>query len=57
MLFRSTGGGVRDVVDLESEAGRGAAAVLVASALHDGRLSAADVQPFSRGWPEAEAGE
>lgn len=52
-----TGGGVRDVVDLEREARRGAAAVLVASALHDGRLSAADVQPFSRGWPEAEAGE
>lgn len=50
-----TGGGVRNVLDLEQEARRGVAAVLVASALHDGRLTAADVFPFSRGWPEADA--
>lgn len=49
-----TGGGVRNVVDLEQEARRGVTAVLVASALHDGRLTAADVFPFSQGWPAVE---
>ena len=49
-----TGGGVRNVADLELEARRGVAAVLVASALHDGRLTAADVLPYSQGWPAAE---
>lgn len=48
-----TGGGVRNVADLEHEAHRGVAAVLVASALHDGRLTAADVFPYSQGWPAA----
>lgn len=50
-----TGGGVRNVEDLNREVRRGVAAVLVASALHDGRLSAADLLPFSRGWPAVEA--
>jgi len=51
-----TGGGVRNVVDLQREARRGVAGVLVASALHDGRLTAADVFPFSQGWPAAKTG-
>jgi phosphoribosylformimino-5-aminoimidazole carboxamide ribotide isomerase len=51
-----TGGGVRNVGDLEREARRGVAAVLVASALHDGRLTPADVFPFSQGWPATAIG-
>lgn len=46
-----TGGGVRNVDDLEREARLGVAAVLVASALHDGQLRAAEVFPFTQGWP------
>jgi phosphoribosylformimino-5-aminoimidazole carboxamide ribotide isomerase len=38
-----TGGGVRDVADLELLAGGGVDAVLVASALHDGRIGRADI--------------
>jgi phosphoribosylformimino-5-aminoimidazole carboxamide ribotide isomerase len=40
------GGGVRDVADLERLRACGVAALLVASALHDGRLARADVQRF-----------
>jgi phosphoribosylformimino-5-aminoimidazole carboxamide ribotide isomerase len=40
-------GGVRDAVDLEALRRAGAAGVLVASALHDGRLSPADLAKFS----------
>lgn len=40
------GGGVRTVDDLYSLAAAGCDAALVASALHDGRLTAADLQPF-----------
>jgi phosphoribosylformimino-5-aminoimidazole carboxamide ribotide isomerase len=38
-----TGGGVRNVGDLRQLVASGCDAVLVASALHDGRLSAADL--------------
>jgi phosphoribosylformimino-5-aminoimidazole carboxamide ribotide isomerase len=38
-----TGGGVRNVGDLRHLAASGCDAVLVASALHDGRLTAADL--------------
>ncbi len=38
-----TGGGVRSVADLESLARIGVAGVLVASALHNGQLTAADI--------------
>lgn len=40
-------GGVRDVTDLESLAEAGAAGVLVASALHDGRLGPDDLSRFA----------
>jgi phosphoribosylformimino-5-aminoimidazole carboxamide ribotide isomerase len=40
-------GGVRDAADLEALRRAGAAGVLVASALHDGRLSPADLAGFS----------
>jgi HisA/HisF family protein len=40
-------GGVRDAADLEALRRAGAAGVLVASALHDGRLSPADLAKFS----------
>jgi phosphoribosylformimino-5-aminoimidazole carboxamide ribotide isomerase len=40
-------GGVRDAADLEALRRVGAAGVLVASALHDGRLSPADLAKFS----------
>jgi phosphoribosylformimino-5-aminoimidazole carboxamide ribotide isomerase len=39
-------GGVRDAADLHRLAEIGAAGALVATALHDGRLSAADLAPF-----------
>src|SRR5690606_17455443 len=39
-------GGVRDRADLLALAEAGAAGVLVASALHDGRLTAADLEAF-----------
>ncbi len=39
-------GGVRDAADLETLAAAGAAGVLVASALHDGRLDAAALRPY-----------
>jgi len=51
LLRLVTGGGVRDVTDLEREARRGVAAVLVASALHDGRLRPGEIFPFTHGWP------
>jgi phosphoribosylformimino-5-aminoimidazole carboxamide ribotide isomerase len=38
------GGGIRDVTDLRRLRERGISAVLVASALHDGRLSRADLE-------------
>ena len=41
-----TGGGVRSVADLESLAQIGVAGVLVASALHNGQLTAADIRRF-----------
>jgi len=41
-----TGGGVRGVADLHALAASGNDAVLVASALHDGRLTAADLAAF-----------
>ncbi|HWB13008.1 MAG TPA: HisA/HisF-related TIM barrel protein [Pirellulales bacterium] len=41
-----SGGGVRNVDDLRSLAEAGCDAALVASALHDGRLTAADLQRF-----------
>jgi len=41
-----TGGGVRGVADLRCVADSGCDAVLVASALHDGRLTAADLARF-----------
>ncbi len=40
------GGGVRGVEDLHALADCGADAVLVASALHDGRLTQADIRPW-----------
>jgi phosphoribosylformimino-5-aminoimidazole carboxamide ribotide isomerase len=40
-------GGVRDAADLEALRRAGAAGILVASALHDGRLSPADLVEFS----------
>lgn len=40
-------GGVRDVGDLHRLAERGVAGVLLASALHDGRLSRADIAGFT----------
>jgi HisA/HisF family protein len=40
-------GGVRDVRDLDALAHAGAAGALVASALHDGRLSRADLRRFA----------
>jgi phosphoribosylformimino-5-aminoimidazole carboxamide ribotide isomerase len=40
-------GGVRDAADLRRLAQEGAAGVLVATALHDGRLSPADLAPFT----------
>jgi phosphoribosylformimino-5-aminoimidazole carboxamide ribotide isomerase len=43
-----TGGGVRDVADLEALAAAGINGVLVASALHDGRLTPEDVQRYSQ---------
>ncbi|MCY2965545.1 MAG: HisA/HisF-related TIM barrel protein [Planctomycetota bacterium] len=46
-----TGGGVRHRLDLVQEAATGVAGVLVASALHDGRLTAADLASYSTGWP------
>jgi phosphoribosylformimino-5-aminoimidazole carboxamide ribotide isomerase len=42
------GGGVREFEDVERLAGAGCDGVLVASALHDGRLSAADVAAAQR---------
>lgn len=42
-------GGVRDAADCAALAEAGMAGVLVASALHDGRLTAADIAPFSGG--------
>jgi phosphoribosylformimino-5-aminoimidazole carboxamide ribotide isomerase len=39
-----TGGGVRDVEDLVVLAGAGIDAVLLASALHDGRISRTDIE-------------
>jgi phosphoribosylformimino-5-aminoimidazole carboxamide ribotide isomerase len=44
-----SGGGVRNADDLRELAEGGCNAALVASALHDGRLSAADLQPFRDG--------
>lgn len=41
-------GGVRDAADLEALRDAGAAGILVASGLHDGRLSPADLAHFSR---------
>lgn len=46
-----TGGGVRNVDDLALEADRGSAGVLVASALHSGKLNMADLSPYTDGWP------
>ncbi|MFN0054482.1 MAG: HisA/HisF-related TIM barrel protein, partial [Planctomycetales bacterium] len=43
-----TGGGVRDAGDLELLANAGIAEVLVASALHDGRLTRADLERWRR---------
>jgi phosphoribosylformimino-5-aminoimidazole carboxamide ribotide isomerase len=40
----TAGGGVRDVTDLQRLRDRGVSAVLVASALHDGRLRRADLE-------------
>jgi phosphoribosylformimino-5-aminoimidazole carboxamide ribotide isomerase len=40
-------GGVRNAADLDALRDAGAAGVLVASALHDGRLSPADLAEFS----------
>ncbi|QFR31754.1 HisA/HisF-related TIM barrel protein [Ancylobacter sp. TS-1] len=40
-------GGVRDAGDLHALAARGVAGVLLASALHDGRLSRADIAAFT----------
>lgn len=42
-LFLVTGGGVRDLLDLQRLAALSVDAVLIASALHDGRLSPVDV--------------
>lgn len=42
-------GGVRDVADLARLAAMGVAGALVASALHDGRLTAAALAPFMAG--------
>lgn len=42
------GGGIRDGDDLHRAAACGADAVLVASALHDGRLTQSDLAPFLR---------
>jgi uncharacterized protein related to proFAR isomerase len=44
-----TGGGVRSVDDLESLARIGVAGVLVASALHNGQLTADDIRRFQNG--------
>jgi len=44
-----TGGGVRGLADLEELAAIGCWGALVASALHDGRLTAADCRRLSRG--------
>ena len=41
-----TGGGVRSVDDLRAAEALGVEAVLVASALHDGRLGPEDVEQF-----------
>ncbi len=41
-----SGGGVRGLADLEALAAAGCNAALVASALHDGRLTAADLERF-----------
>src|SRR5262245_61063840 len=43
-----TGGGVRDVADLKTLAAAGINGVLVASALHDGRLRREDFQRYSQ---------
>jgi phosphoribosylformimino-5-aminoimidazole carboxamide ribotide isomerase len=43
-----TGGGVRNVADLETLAAAGIDGVLVASALHDGSLTRAEIQRYSR---------
>jgi phosphoribosylformimino-5-aminoimidazole carboxamide ribotide isomerase len=43
-----SGGGVRDAADLEALAAAGAAGVLLASALHDGRLTGADLTKTNR---------
>lgn len=43
------GGGVQGPVDVERARGAGLDGLLVATALHDGRLSAADVQAMGRG--------
>lgn len=40
-------GGIRDITDLHAARAAGASGVLVASALHDGRISAADLAVFS----------
>jgi phosphoribosylformimino-5-aminoimidazole carboxamide ribotide isomerase len=45
------GGGVRDSADLQRLQGTGVRGVLVASALHDGRLRPEDLAPFSSAWP------
>lgn len=42
------GGGVRDGADLEALRAAGAAGVLLASALHDGRITRADLEKTSR---------
>ena len=41
-------GGVRSVQDLEQVAAAGAAGALIASALHDGRIGAAELQQFQK---------
>jgi len=46
-----TGGGVRGRGDLQTQAELGVTGLLVASALHDGRLTPADLDGFRAGWP------
>lgn len=46
-----TGGGVRSRDDLEAQRILGATATLVASALHDGRLTRSDLEDYRDGWP------
>lgn len=48
-------GGVRHANDLSALAGAGAAGILLASALHDGRLSRAELDVFHAGHPTSAA--